>query len=128
MDFLETHFSQTATKELVYRNYKKFDKVIFKRELEAKPNQQIKEFYKLMHFEQIFLEILNIRAPLKKDLRIANHVPYITKASRKAIMKRSELESKHMQNKTSENLKSYKKQRHFCSKLFKKKEKHIMKG
>ena len=43
-------------------------------------------------------------------------------------MKRSELESKYMQNKTSENLKSYKKQRHFCSKLFKKKEKHIMKG
>ena len=81
-----------------------------------------------MHFEQIFLEILNIRASIKKDLLRANHVPYITKAPRKAIMKRSELESKYMQNKTSENLKSYKKQRHFCSKLFFKKEKNFMKG
>ena len=53
----------------------------------------------------------------------ANHVPYMTKALRKAIMKRSELESKYVKNKTNENLKSYKKQRNFCSKLYKKERK-----
>ena len=53
----------------------------------------------------------------------ANHVPYMTKALRKAIMKRSELESKYVKNKTSENLRSYKKQRNFCSKLYKKERK-----
>ena len=53
----------------------------------------------------------------------ANHVPYMTKALRKAIMERSELESKYVKNKTSENLKSYKKQRNFCSKLYKKERK-----
>ena len=37
----------------------------------------------------------------KKPLR-ANHVTYITKALTKAIMKRSELESKYLKNKTSE--------------------------
>ena len=47
----------------------------------------------------------------------------MTKALRKAIMKRSELESKCVKNKTSENLKSYKKQRNFCSKLYKKERK-----
>ena len=47
----------------------------------------------------------------------------MTKALSKAIMKRSELESKHVKNKTSENLKSYKNQRHFCSKLYKKESK-----
>ena len=47
----------------------------------------------------------------------------MTKALRKAIMKRSELESKFVKNKTSENLKSYKKQRNFCSKLYKKERK-----
>ena len=50
----------------------------------------------------------------------ANHVPYMTKALRKAIMKWSELKSKYVKNKASENLKSYRKQRNFCSKLYKK--------
>ena len=47
----------------------------------------------------------------------------MTKALRKAIMKRSELESKYVKNRTNENLKSYKKQRNFCSKLYKKERK-----
>ena len=34
-------------------------------------------------------------------------------------MKRFELESKYLKNKTNENLKSYKKQRNFYSKLYK---------
>ena len=47
----------------------------------------------------------------------ANHVPYMTKALRKPIMKRSELENKYVRNKTNE------KQRNFCSKLYKKERK-----
>ena len=50
-------------------------------------------------------------------------MPYTAKALRREIMKRSELESKHVKNKTNENLKSYKKQRNFCSKLYKKERK-----
>ena len=38
-------------------------------------------------------------------------------------MKRSELERKYVRNKTNANLKSYKKQRNFCSKLYKKERK-----
>ena len=38
-------------------------------------------------------------------------------------MKKSELKSKFVKNKTSENLKSYEKLRNFCSKLYKKKKK-----
>ena len=64
-----------------------------------------------------------MHAPIKRKLLRANHVPYLTKALRKAIMKRSELESKYVKNKTNENLKSYKKQRNFCSKLYKKERK-----
>ena len=117
---LKHTFHRSAPKELVYRNYKNFDRVIFKRELEDKLNQQINEY---KHFEQIFLETLNVHAPIKKKLLRANHVPYMTKALRKAIMKRSELESKYLKNRTNENLKSYKKQRNFCSKLYKKERK-----
>ena len=78
--------------------------LFLKRELEDKLNQQINEY---KQFEQIFLEILNIRAPIKKKLVRANHVPYMTKALRKGIMKRSELESNYVKNNTNENLKSY---------------------
>ena len=47
----------------------------------------------------------------------------MTKALRKSIIKTSELESKYVKNKTNEDLKSYKKQRSFCSKLYKKERK-----
>ena len=50
----------------------------------------------------------------------------MTMALRKAIMKWSQLESKYLKNKTSENVKSYKKQINFCSKLDKKERKKIL--
>ena len=71
------------------------------------------------HPEQIFLEKLYIQASIKKILR-DNDVSYMTKSLRKSIMKRFELETKYIRSKTSENLKVYKKQRDFCSKLHKK--------
>ena len=62
---LKHTFHRPAPKELVYRDSKNFDRVIFKSELEDKLNQQINEY---KYFEQIFLEILNIHAPIKKKL------------------------------------------------------------
>ena len=85
---LKHTFHRSVPKELVSRDYKNSDRVIFKRKLEDKLNQQINEY---KHFEKMFLEILNIQAPIKKKLMRANHVPYMTKALRRAIMKRSEL-------------------------------------
>ena len=120
---LKRTFQRSSPKELVYRDYKNFDRLTFTRELEEKLNQQINKY---KHFEQIFLEVLNAHAPIKRKLLRANHVPYMTKALRKAIMKRSELESKYVKNKTNENLKSYKKQWNFCSKLYKKREEKIL--
>ena len=102
---LKQTFQRSSPNELVYRDYKNFDRFTFKRELEEKLNQQINEY---KHFEQILLEVLNTHAPIKRKLLRANHVPYMRKALRKAIMKRSGLESKHVRNKTNENLKSCK--------------------
>ena len=59
---LKHTFRRSAPKELVYRDYKNFDRVIFKKELDEKLNQQINEY---KHFEQIFLEILNIQCTNK---------------------------------------------------------------
>ena len=55
-------------------------------------NQQIDEY---KHFKQIFLEVLNTHAPIKRKLLIANQIPHMTKALRKTIMKWSKLENKY---------------------------------
>ena len=51
-------------------------------------NQQI---YEYKHFKQIFFEVLNTHAPIKRKLLRANHIPHMRKTLRKAIMKRSKL-------------------------------------
>ena len=57
-----------------------------------------------------YLGVLNNHAPLKKKVIHANHVPYVTKALKKAILERSYLEKLYFKKKTSESLKKYKKQ------------------
>ena len=101
INVLKQTFQRSSPKEHVYRDYKNFDRLTFKKELEEKLNQQINEY---KNFEQIFLEVVNTHAPIKRKLLRANHAPYMRKALRKALMKRSKLESKYVKNKTNENL------------------------
>ena len=72
---LKQTFQRSSPKELVYNDYKNFDRLSFKRELEEKLNQQINEY---RHFEQIFLEVLNTHALVKRKLLRVDHVPYMT--------------------------------------------------
>ena len=44
-------------------------------------------------FDEIFLKVLNRHSPLKKKILRANHAPYVSKAPRKGIMKRSGLKN-----------------------------------
>ena len=75
---LKQTFQRSSPKELVSRDYKNFDRLTFKRDLEEKQNQQINE---CKHFEQIFLKVLNTHTPIKRESLRANHVPYMTKYS-----------------------------------------------
>ena len=77
---LKHTFHRSTPKELVYRDSKNVDRVIFKRELEDKLNQQINEY---KHFEQIFLEILNIHVPIKRNYSDLTMFLFMTKALRK---------------------------------------------
>ena len=69
------------------------------------------------------MSVLDEHAPVKQKTIRANHAPYMTKALRKAIMKRSELRTKYYKNPTDFNLQKFKKHRNFCSKLYKKERK-----
>ena len=64
-----------------------------------------------------------MHAPLKKKLLRTNHSQYVTKALRKAIVRRSKVEKIYFKKQTNESLKAYKKQKNYCSKLYKKERK-----
>ena len=54
-------------------------------------------------FEQVFLEVSIEHALLKKKFLRANHLPYMTKSLRKAIMRQYGLEIKYLKNRVIEN-------------------------
>ena len=75
---------------MMYRDYKNFDQDIFSQELCTNLSSEAVLDYS--SFEENSLGVLNKHAPLKKKVLRANHALYVTKALRKAIMKRSYLE------------------------------------
>ena len=62
---------------------------------------------------------MNKHAPLKKKFLGTNHAPYITKTLWKAIMHRSEFETKYLKTETENDLKLYKKHKNSSSQLSK---------
>ena len=67
---------------------------------ELKEKLRSEEEIDYSNFERIFLEVLNKHAPIKKKTVRANDKPFMTKALRKAIMRRSALKNKYVNQKT----------------------------
>ena len=122
---LMTTVPRGKPKEITYRDYKQFDPSKFKKELK---NVLTKEnIDSCTKFDEQFLKVLNIHAPLKRKLWRANHAPYIyiSKTLRKAIMRRSYLEKVYFKKRTDLSLKAYKKQKNYCNRLYKKERKNF---
>ena len=105
----------------MYRDYKNFDQDIFSQELCTSFSSETVLDY--TSFEENLLGVLNEHAPVKREVLWANHGPYVTKALRKAIMKRPYLEKLYFKKQGTESLKKYKKHKNFCSRLYKKERK-----
>ena len=69
--------------------------------------------------KRFFLDNLNHHEPVKKKLLRANHAPYVTKTLRKAITGRSNLQTEYFKTRTPESLKKYRRQKNYCSRLYK---------
>ena len=110
---MKMSFKKHSSIERHYRDYKYFDRTKFKNNLNEKLSEGISNYES---FETTFIEVLNKHAPLRKKLLRANHAPYITKTLRKAIMRRSQLETKYLKSKTQTDFKLYKKYKNFCRK------------
>ena len=71
-------------------------------------------------------KVLGRHAPIKNKTIRDKHAPYVTKTMRKAIIIRKELQHRYFKNRSSENLQFFKRQRCFCSRLYKReKKKHF---
>ena len=103
----KTKFEKQSPRVIYYRSYKHFDDSQFKSDL-LRFSHLCTTYEK---FENIFLNILEIHAPLKQKTLRANEVPYMSRKLRKAIMKRSQLESKYYKSKTLIDHLNYKKQK-----------------
>ena len=90
MPVFKTTFSKSKPKVAIYRNFKKFDEEHFNQELRGKLSTKLVNVYS--SFKSVFIDVFNRRAPIKKKVIRANHATYVTKALRKAIMRRSQLE------------------------------------
>ena len=116
---LKTTFEKVKPKEISYRSYRMFDNETFQEELK----QKIGDCTNYTELECGFSEVFDKHAPLKKRVVRANEVPYMTRNLRKAIANRSRLENQYYKYKTAESLRAYKKQKNFCSRLYKKERK-----
>ena len=112
----KTTFRKAKPKEVTYRSYKNYDKNTVGRAL-ADRLDTVEDY---VDFKANVLDILNKHAPKKKRLIRANEVPYMTKTLRKAIANRSRLENQFYKLKTETSKRAYRKQKNYCSKLYKK--------
>ena len=113
---LRNKFAKRKPKVIQYRCYRNMDRREFRNDLRI----SLSEANNIEDFHENYLRVLNIHAPLKKKTVRTNQAPYMTKTLRKAIMRRSALKNKYFKNKTLDSEMEYKKQKNFCSKLYKK--------
>ena len=97
-----------------YRKYKKFRNDLFRSELENKLSNYDINNIEYHIFLGTFLKILDKYAPMKKKYLRANHATFMTKEVRKAIMMRSKLRNKFLQDKNEKSRNDYRKQRNLC--------------
>ena len=126
VSMFKASFEKRAPKQITYRKYKNFNQDHFNSDLQYALEKHIISSYK--DFENIFLAILEKHAPTKKKKIRANQAPYMTKALKKAMIKRSELETKYHKYKNSDALKAFKRQKNYVSRLYKKERKRFFKN
>ena len=117
---LKTTFPKIPPKIIEYRNYKRFISTDFHKELKDKLRTDQANY---ANFEEKFLEVLNKHAPIKTKVVRANDKPFMTKALRKAIMRRSALKNKYIKEKSDEAERAFRKQKNYTNKLLKKEKK-----
>ena len=121
---LKSFFQKQSATIIKYRNYKNFNETIFRTQLREQLTS-IRDNITYEIFETIFMYLLNMHAPMKTKYIRANNGPFMNKILTKAAMTRSRLRNKFLKCPSNENETKYKKQRNYCTRLFKKEKKKL---
>jgi len=111
---LKSKFDKSPSTVINYRDWKNFNDINFQHDLEYNLPPIIANY---KNFNDIFCSVLEKHAPQKTKFLRANNKPHVSKALRKAIMKRSKL--KNIANKSGklEDMVRYRKQRNLVVSL-----------
>ena len=104
---LNEKISEGSTKTLFYRDYKKFEKNKFARDLTYE--LQIIKNLSYSQFEKAFVTVLDNHVRLKKKRLRLNHSPFMAKALRKVLKTRSRLKNIYNKKRSYDNWDKYKK-------------------
>ena len=118
---MKTTFPKAKPKVVQYHDYKNFNLQNFRRDLRSKIREEPINTYDA--FEDIFMLTLNNHAPQKSKVLRANDKPFMTKALRKAIMRRSALKNKFYKTRSPDIGRAYKTQRNYTKRLLKREKK-----
>ena len=92
-------FEKQPPQIVTYRNYKNYNKELFEKDIQIKLSEFDIENIPYETFTNIFIDILNLHAPLKKKYLRANHSKFISKELSKEIMLWSKLRNEFLKNK-----------------------------
>ena len=118
---LRSSAPRLRSRRIFSRNFKTFSKQNFVRDTQMAPFHVMDLFDevddKLYTFEQLYLDILDEHAPLKRLHIRGKQVPYMNEEWRKAIRHRNRLWRIFTRHRTDENYEKYKCQRNKCTSL-----------
>ena len=104
-------------KTIFYRNYKHFVKENFENDPIVGLLNNPHVSYSYTQFSLTFESVLSIHAPIKQRKVRGTQMPFMTKALRQAIMRRSRLFSIFTESKKRSDWENFRKQRNYCVRL-----------
>ena len=90
------YFPKQKSNIQTFRDYKRFQNDLFRSELDYELAKLAVCNLEIEHFLNIFIEILNKHAPVKKKYLRTNQGEFMSKERNKAIMSRSRLRNKYL--------------------------------
>ena len=120
---LKTNFEKKEPITIKYRSYKMYNEIEFRNKLLENLQNFDKASMSYDDFKEIFMNVLNSYAPMKKKVVRGNNAPFMNKVLSKAFMQRSKLKNNFNKNPTELNERLYKKQRNLCVNLLRKEKK-----
>ena len=119
LSVIKTTFPKAKPKTNFYRDFKHFEENIFKDDLKRCLYANTDTSVNFSKFQEVFLNVLAIHAPIKQKYIRVNEVPYMTKNLRKAIMTRSRLEYKYLKTNSLVDKNLFKKHKNYCNRFYK---------